>query len=218
MFIIFILCIVGTWKLFFSKEDITTKIEFNQNQQPVTEQKTEEIYESTLIEEYQYNIKPKQNPPLIEENTIEYTPSYPTVIEQNENDITITLNSPETAIESNNSTIFAENEVNRVIETESTVDNDINMVENITKSTAPTDKPSEHVVPTKNTNKEKTVKTNLKRNIIIHKIVKGDTLWAIAKRYVNNPYRYRELAKLSKIKNPNRIYPGNKVRIIIYTK
>lgn len=48
---------------------------------------------------------------------------------------------------------------------------------------------------------------------IIHVVVKGDTLWAIAKRYVNNPFRYPELARLSNIKNPHRIYPGDRVRI-----
>ena len=49
---------------------------------------------------------------------------------------------------------------------------------------------------------------------IIHHIVKDDTLWAIAKRYLKNPFRYPELAKLSKIRNPDLIYPGNRVRII----
>ena len=49
---------------------------------------------------------------------------------------------------------------------------------------------------------------------IIHIVVKGDTLWDIARRYVNNPFRYPELARLSKIKNPDLIYPGNRVRII----
>ena len=49
---------------------------------------------------------------------------------------------------------------------------------------------------------------------IIHIVVKGDTLWDIAKRYVNNPFRYPELARLSKIRNPDLIYPGNRVRII----
>ena len=48
---------------------------------------------------------------------------------------------------------------------------------------------------------------------IIHTVVKGDTLWAIAKKYVNNPFLYPELARLSNIKNPHRIYPGNRVRI-----
>jgi chemotaxis signal transduction protein/nucleoid-associated protein YgaU len=49
---------------------------------------------------------------------------------------------------------------------------------------------------------------------IIHIVVKGDTLWDIARRYVQNPFRYPELARLSKIKNPDLIYPGNRVRII----
>jgi len=49
---------------------------------------------------------------------------------------------------------------------------------------------------------------------IIHIVVKGDTLWHIAKFYVDNPYRYPELARLSNIKNPNLIYPGNRVHII----
>jgi len=49
---------------------------------------------------------------------------------------------------------------------------------------------------------------------ITHVIVKGDTLWAIARHYLQNPFLYPELAKLSKIKNPDLIYPGNLVRII----
>ena len=55
---------------------------------------------------------------------------------------------------------------------------------------------------------------NKNRNEVIHIVVKGDTLWAIAEHYVKDPYRYPELARLSKIKNPDRIYPGNRVRII----
>lgn len=50
---------------------------------------------------------------------------------------------------------------------------------------------------------------------IIHVVVKGDTLWHIAKRYIHNPFKYHELARLSKIRNPDLIYPGNKVIIII---
>jgi chemotaxis signal transduction protein/LysM repeat protein len=50
--------------------------------------------------------------------------------------------------------------------------------------------------------------------VIVHVVVKGDTLWYIAKRYINNPFRYPELARLSHIKNPDLIYPGNKVKII----
>ena len=46
-------------------------------------------------------------------------------------------------------------------------------------------------------------------------VVKGDTLWDIAEFYTGNAFNYPELAKRSGIKNPDRIYPGDKVRIII---
>ena len=47
----------------------------------------------------------------------------------------------------------------------------------------------------------------------VHIVVKGDTLWDIAKKYLKNPFRYPELARLSDIKNPDLIYPGDTVRI-----
>ena len=54
---------------------------------------------------------------------------------------------------------------------------------------------------------------------IVHTVVRGDTLWHIAQRYIHNPYRYPELARLNKIRNPDLIYPGDRVRIIrIYQK
>jgi len=65
---------------------------------------------------------------------------------------------------------------------------------------------------TAESNNDKIYKTNSME--ITHVIVKGDTLWAIAKHYLQNPFLYPELAKLSKIKNPDLIYPGNLVRII----
>jgi hypothetical protein len=42
-------------------------------------------------------------------------------------------------------------------------------------------------------------------------VVPGDTLWSIAQRYTDSPWRWPELWSLNKdeIKNPNRIYPGN---------
>ena len=49
---------------------------------------------------------------------------------------------------------------------------------------------------------------------ITYVVKEGDTLWAIAKRYVENPFMYPELARLSNIKNPDLIYPGNRVRIV----
>lgn len=51
---------------------------------------------------------------------------------------------------------------------------------------------------------------------IVHIVVKGDTLWDIAKRYVASPFMYPQLAKLNHINNPHLIYPGTKVRILQY--
>lgn len=48
-----------------------------------------------------------------------------------------------------------------------------------------------------------------------HIVVKGDTLWDIAEQYTGDAFNYPELAKRSRIKNPHRIYPGDRVRIII---
>lgn len=44
-------------------------------------------------------------------------------------------------------------------------------------------------------------------------VVKGDTLWAISKKYLGTGTRYPELAKLNNISNPNRIYPGQVVKL-----
>lgn len=46
----------------------------------------------------------------------------------------------------------------------------------------------------------------------VHVVSKGDTLWHLATRYLNNPFRYVELANWSDIKNPDRIYPGENVK------
>lgn len=48
-----------------------------------------------------------------------------------------------------------------------------------------------------------------------HVVVAGDTLWGIAKNQVGDPFRYPELAKLSRIANPDLIHPGDIVRIEI---
>jgi len=45
--------------------------------------------------------------------------------------------------------------------------------------------------------------------------VRGDTLWDIATRYLGNPWRYPELARLSRIRDPDLIYPGDRVIILV---
>ncbi len=48
-----------------------------------------------------------------------------------------------------------------------------------------------------------------------HVVRRGDTLWHIAIRYLGNPWRYPELARLSRIRDPDLIYPGDRVIILI---
>lgn len=128
------------------------------------------------------------------------------------NEITIVLHEPEQLT------------MNAEPETQTTI---VNEVQTVTKQQTNIQVPQpEHIieidlikkteVPNRETQlKSQKISTN-KKIEIIHLVVKGDTLWAIAKRYVNNPFRYPELARLSKIKNPDLIYPGNRVRIIKY--
>lgn len=52
------------------------------------------------------------------------------------------------------------------------------------------------------------------RQTVTHIVVRGDTLWDIAQTYMGDPFRYPELAKLSRIRDPDWIYPGDVVRII----
>jgi len=52
----------------------------------------------------------------------------------------------------------------------------------------------------------------LSRNV--HNVVKGDTLWFVAKQYLNNPFLYPKLADYNEIPDPNLIYPGDKIRIL----
>lgn len=47
----------------------------------------------------------------------------------------------------------------------------------------------------------------------IHIWKKGDTLYKLAKRYLGNGKRWREIAKANKIKNPKKIKVGTRLRI-----
>jgi len=47
----------------------------------------------------------------------------------------------------------------------------------------------------------------------VHTVVWGDNLWNICKRYAGDPWKYPEVAKKNRIRNPDLIYPGQKIRI-----
>jgi len=51
-----------------------------------------------------------------------------------------------------------------------------------------------------------------------HIVVEGDTLWSITGHYINKPWRYPEIARLSNIDNPHLIYPGQRVIIVLNYK
>jgi nucleoid-associated protein YgaU len=69
-----------------------------------------------------------------------------------------------------------------------------------TKTTAPSPPPS-HLPPAA-------------LDEIVHHVVPGDTLWDIAAHYLDDPFQYPELARLSQISNPDLIYPGDIIHII----
>ncbi|MCP3901171.1 MAG: LysM peptidoglycan-binding domain-containing protein [Desulfobacteraceae bacterium] len=48
----------------------------------------------------------------------------------------------------------------------------------------------------------------------VYIVVPGDTLWHLSGRFLGNPFRYKILADSSMIKNPDLIYPGDKIHII----
>lgn len=125
------------------------------------------------------------------------TPSYRASIEQDTQGLTILIDAPDyvDVFKSSEPTSEAEN-----VES-ATLVNDANTE---TSAALPEPAPTAPLTQTK-----PVLKTE-----IVHIVVKGDTLWHIAIRYLNNPYLYPELARLSKIKNPDLIYPGNRVHIV----
>jgi chemotaxis signal transduction protein/nucleoid-associated protein YgaU len=52
----------------------------------------------------------------------------------------------------------------------------------------------------------------------VHIVVKGDTLWDIAGKYLQDPLRYPQLAESSRIRDPDWIYPGDRIRIVMKSK
>ncbi len=53
------------------------------------------------------------------------------------------------------------------------------------------------------------------KEVEFYEIKSGDTLWAIAQKFLGNGARYTEIFEANKevIKNPDLIYPGQKIRI-----
>lgn len=68
---------------------------------------------------------------------------------------------------------------------------------------------------TKGGTKQVTAKSAVKAAVKArtYTVKRGDTLWAIAKKYYGNGAKYPKIATASKIKNPNLIYVGQKLTI-----
>ena len=55
------------------------------------------------------------------------------------------------------------------------------------------------------------------QNVEFYVIEKGDTLWAIAQKYLGNGSKYTKIFEDNRevIKDPDLIYPGQKIRIVL---
>jgi len=162
---------------------------------PVTTEKNqiEEISTENISNENSTDIPLKENMAEAAQEPIADN-EYRAEIIQQENEITITIHEP-VAIE-------------KIKPEETAVP--VQEIEKVKDEITVTPEPVEALKPTELVEKIPPKKII---NEVIHIVVKGDTLWAIAKKYVDDPFLYPELARLSNIRNPHRIYPGNRVRI-----
>lgn len=56
-------------------------------------------------------------------------------------------------------------------------------------------------------------KTNTKSNLGVYVVKKGDTLWALARRYYGNPYLWPKIADRNGVKNPRLLQIGKRLVI-----
>lgn len=59
----------------------------------------------------------------------------------------------------------------------------------------------------------KTRSTTSKVTPKTYTVQKGDTLWSICKKHLGDGQKYKEIAKLNNLENPDLIYPGQKLRL-----
>jgi nucleoid-associated protein YgaU len=52
--------------------------------------------------------------------------------------------------------------------------------------------------------------------VVDYTVVRGDTLWAIARRFTRNPFHYREIASENDVRDPNLIVPGQQLTLRIH--
>lgn len=189
--------------------DIITQVTSPVSPIEITPEKEETTNDNTVLENETTNIEPLEEPITSTKEIQEEIHSAKII--NTDNTITITIDDSDAEFnnvpsqEERTETLLEENTDN-----ETPLEN-IKPEEN-NKTLSVTIEIEDSKSQSKNTVKPAPSLTTKK---IIHIIVKGDTLWHIAKRYIHNPYKYPQLAKLSKIKNPDLIYPGNKVIIII---
>lgn len=185
---------------------------------------TKEIYISTTEQNYStYNIEP--------ESKTEYIPSNNNVqLIENDNEQPLRkIDNPVSKTERSATIEQDDQGITIILNAPKDTSNDI---KDKSADELPSSNPTSMMTMSEETNEDSEKNSNIQPVIIetesatavnkpakvevIHIVVKGDTLWHIARRYVDDPFLYPELARLSNIKNPHRIYPGNRVRIIRY--
>ncbi len=61
------------------------------------------------------------------------------------------------------------------------------------------------------------VQEKAEKRVEIYEVQKGDTLWAIAEKFYGDGSKYHKIFEDNKevIKDPDKIYPGQKIRIVL---